>query len=93
MFSYVIKYNKGKEKIIADVLFRRYVFLNTLNTRLLGFEHVKELYVNGDDLGQTCGQYEHLTFDKYFRHDEYLFKDTRLCVPKYLLHELLVREV
>jgi hypothetical protein len=54
---------------------------------------VKELYVNGDDLGQACGQYEHLTFDKYFRHDESLFKDTRLCVPKYLLHELLVREV
>jgi hypothetical protein len=52
MFSHVIKYNKGKEKIIVDVLFQRYVFLNALNTRLLGFEHMKELYINGDDFGQ-----------------------------------------
>ena len=43
-FPYVIKYKQGKENIVADVLSRRYVLLHTMNTRLLGFEYVKELY-------------------------------------------------
>ena len=43
-FPYVIKYKQGKENIVADALSRRYVFLHTMNTRLLGFEYVKELY-------------------------------------------------
>jgi hypothetical protein len=38
-----------------DTLSQRYVLLNTLNTRLLGFEHVKELYVDDDDFGQVYG--------------------------------------
>ncbi|RDX93434.1 Retrovirus-related Pol polyprotein from transposon 17.6, partial [Mucuna pruriens] len=39
-FSYVIKYKKGKENVVAYA----YV-LSTLNVKLLGFEYVKELYV------------------------------------------------
>jgi hypothetical protein len=50
-----------------------------LNTRLLGFEHLKELYVDDDDFGQVYGQYDHSTFDKYFWHDGILFKD-KSCV-------------
>jgi hypothetical protein len=34
-----------------DALSQRYVLFNPLNTRLLGFEHVKELYVDNDDFG------------------------------------------
>ena len=49
-FPYVIKYKQGKESIMANALSRRYVVLNTMNTRLLGFEYVKELYVNDSDL-------------------------------------------
>ena len=63
-FLYVIKYKQGKENIVMDTLSQRYVLLNTLNTRLLGFEHVKELYVDNDDFGQVYGQYEHLAFDQ-----------------------------
>jgi len=62
-----------------------------LNTKFLGFEHIKKLYVDDDDFGQVYGQYEH-SFDNYFMHDEFLFKDKRLCVPKCLLCEFLMRE-
>jgi len=34
---------------MVDVLLRRYVFLSTLNAKLLGFEYVKELYMNDGD--------------------------------------------
>ena len=48
-FPYVIKYKQGKENIVADALSRRYALISTLNAKLLGFEYVKELYVNDDD--------------------------------------------
>ena len=35
---------------MADALSRRYALVSTLNAKLLGFEYVKELYANDDDL-------------------------------------------
>jgi len=49
-FPYVIKYKQGKDSIMANALSCRYVLLNTMNTRLLSFEYVKELYVNDSNL-------------------------------------------
>ena len=48
-FPYIIKYKKGKENIMVDALSRRYVLLNTMSTRLLGFEYAKALYANDYD--------------------------------------------
>jgi len=45
---------------------------------------VKELYMDDDDFSQVYGQCEHSIFDKYFKHDEFLFKHKRLCEPKCL---------
>ena len=43
-FPYVIRYKQGKENIVADALSRRYVLISTMDAKLLGFEHIKELY-------------------------------------------------
>ena len=48
-FPYVIRYKQGKENIVADALSRRYVLISTLNAKLLGFEHIKELYADDHD--------------------------------------------
>jgi hypothetical protein len=53
IFPYVIKYKQGKENIVADALSRRYALVFTLNAKLLGFEYVKELYVNNDDFASV----------------------------------------
>ncbi|RDX75626.1 hypothetical protein CR513_44469, partial [Mucuna pruriens] len=44
MFSYVVKYKNGKENTMADALSKRYALLTSLQTKLLGFEIIKDLY-------------------------------------------------
>uniref|UniRef100_A0A2N9HNA1 Uncharacterized protein n=1 Tax=Fagus sylvatica TaxID=28930 RepID=A0A2N9HNA1_FAGSY len=91
-FPYVIKYKQGKENIVADALSRRYALISTLNAKLLGFEYVKELYVNDDDFASVFAACEKAAFGKFYRLDGYLFRENRLCVPNSSMRELLVRE-
>ena len=91
-FPYVIKYKQGQENVVVDALLRRYVLLNTLNTKLLGFEYIKELYLDDHDFGAVYDTCKVSAKDKYFRHDGFLFKEYKLCVPNCSLRELLVRE-
>jgi hypothetical protein len=90
--EYVIKYKQGKENIVADALSRRYALISTLNAKLLGFEYVKELYVNDDDFASVFAACEKAAFGKFYRLDGYLFRENRLCVPNSSMRELLVRE-
>ncbi|GKV43142.1 hypothetical protein SLEP1_g50475 [Rubroshorea leprosula] len=91
-FPYVIKYKQGKENIVADALSRRCTLISTLSAKLLGFEHIKELYANDPDFANVFNAYEKIAFDKFYRHEGYLFRENRLCVPNFSLRELLVRE-
>jgi hypothetical protein len=45
----VIKYKQSKKNLMVDALSPMYVFFSTLNAKLLGFEHVKDLYDNDID--------------------------------------------
>ena len=69
MFPYVIQYKQGKENKVADALSRRYVLITTLSTKLLGFEHIKELYAQDDDFGAVFSACELGAFDKFYKHD------------------------
>ncbi|KAH9697902.1 Endonuclease [Citrus sinensis] len=91
-FPYVIRYKQGKENIVADALSRRYVLISTLNAKLLGFEHIKELYASDHDFSVEYQACEKTVVGKYFRHDGYLFRENKLCVPNCSLRDLLVRE-
>ena len=73
-FPYVIKYKQGKENIVADALSRRYTLLASLDAKLLGFEYIKELYENDNDFGSVYHACENITFEKFYRHNGYLFK-------------------
>ena len=56
-FPYVIWYKQGKENIVTDSLSCKYVLISTLDAKLLGFEHVKELYADDLDFNveyQAC---------------------------------------
>ena len=49
---YVIRYKQGKENIIVDALSLRYVLISTLDAKLFGFEHIKELYTFEQDFSE-----------------------------------------
>ncbi|KAF7839273.1 Transposon Ty3-G Gag-Pol polyprotein [Senna tora] len=91
-FPYVIQYKQGKENVVADALSRRYALISTLSAKFLGFEHLKDLYMNDPDFGNVFGECENRPFDNFYRHDGYLFRENKLCVPKCSMRELLVRE-
>ena len=91
-FPYVIKYKQDKENIVADALSRRYALVSTLNAKLLGFEYVKELYAKDDDFANVYGVCEKAASGKFYRLDEYLFRENRLYVPNSSMRELLMRE-
>ncbi|KAJ9536652.1 hypothetical protein OSB04_un000201 [Centaurea solstitialis] len=91
-FPYVIRYKKGKENVVADALSRRYSLLSSLDCKLLGFEQVKELYPNDVDFGQIFQTCVKGPFEKFFIHEGFLFRESKLCIPNSSLRELLVRE-
>ena len=92
MFSYVIKYKQGKKNVVAGALLRRYTLINSMNTRLLGFDHIKNLYASDSDFCNVYKAYEKVAFEKFYRYEGQLFRENKLCIPQYSLRELLMRE-
>ena len=69
-----------------------YVSLSTLDAKRLGFEYIKDLYASGSDFGNIFNACEKVSFGKLFRHISFSFMENKLCVPKYSLHDLLIRK-
>ena len=81
-FPYVIRYKQGKENVVADALSRRYALLSILDTKMLGFEYIKDLYAQDSDFCVVFNACEKVAFGKfYYRHDGFLFRENKLCVP------------
>ncbi|WZZ64683.1 hypothetical protein YC2023_076053 [Brassica napus] len=91
-FPYVIKYKQGKENVVADALCRRYTLLSTLETKLLGFEFIKDLYASDQDFKEVFRKCFKVAYGEYFQNSGFLFCDNRLCVPQCSLRELFPRE-
>jgi len=92
-FPYVIKYKKGKDNIVADALSRRHTLFVTLDSKVLGFAYIKELYDDDIDFAlvyKDC--LEKGSCDKFFTHEGFLFKIDKVCIPRCSLRLLLIEE-
>jgi len=74
-------------------LSRRHLLLFQLDACVLGFEHLKALYENDEDFGVIFGKCRRQPKGDFLIEEGYLFKGTRLCIPKCGTRELLIREV
>ena len=77
---------------MVDALSRRHALLSMVETKILGFELFKKLYVDDHDFGEIYKNCEKGAFKDSFKHDAFLFKGTKLCVPKGSMKELFVKE-
>lgn len=73
--------------------FQEGTVISTLSTKSLGFEHFKELYVHDNDFSNVYVACEHAAFQNFYRHDGFLFKNRKLCVPNSSIKKLFVCEV
>ena len=88
-----IEYKQDKDNVVADVLSRRYNLFTSLSAKILGFEHVKELYTDDTDFGMIYSScLDGKIIDDYYVFHDFLFKKSKLCVPKCFVRELLVKE-
>jgi hypothetical protein len=87
-FSYITKYKKVIDNVIADALSIRYTMLSQLDHKIFGLESLKELYAtdfNFKDSYENCR--EGRTFNKYVLHDGLLYRTNKLCVQLLFLQE------
>ena len=60
--------------------------------KLLGFEYVKDMYADDADFSDMYKACDKMAFGKFYKHDGYLFKESKLCMPSFSMRELLVHE-
>ena len=66
--------------------------MNYLDSHLIGFAYIHELYANDVDFGDSFITCEKGAVGKFYRHDGYLFKEGRICIPQGSMRKILVRE-
>uniref|UniRef100_A0A2N9ERQ8 Reverse transcriptase domain-containing protein n=1 Tax=Fagus sylvatica TaxID=28930 RepID=A0A2N9ERQ8_FAGSY len=52
----------------------------------------QDMYADDADFSDVYKACDKAAFGKFYKHDGYLFKESKLCVPSCSMHELLVRE-
>ena len=89
-FNFVIKHKPDKVNQVADALSRRHLLLNTMHTKVLGFEIVKSMYKNDADFGLIWKYCSKGPYKIFLVQDGFLYKGTQLCVPQGSLKEATI---
>jgi len=77
----------------VDALSTSYLLLYTLETKVLGFDYVKELSAKDEDFKEIlekCSKHAH---DLFHLENGFLFKRAQLCILKSGFRELLIEEL
>lgn len=82
-----------RANVVADALSRRHTLFDVLQTKLIGFELIKEYYykkyVDFNPIIEECVKE---TVASYVLQDGFIFKGKMLCICSCSIRELLVRE-
>ncbi|KAI4313089.1 hypothetical protein MLD38_037861 [Melastoma candidum] len=92
-FNFVLKHKPGAKNVVADVLSRKMILLSAMETKLIGFGYLKELYKDDEDFGAIFVQCAQQAIDRFHQVNGFLFHDSKLCIPRSSTRELLIREV
>ena len=92
--AFVMSSLRREDNVVSDALSRRYTLLTQLDSKVLGFSYIKEIYGSDSDFGDI---YRHCmekgSFDKcYYLFEGFLYRASKVCIPKCSLRLLLVEE-
>ena len=91
-FPYVIKYTKGNANVVANMQSWMYILILWLNAKLMGFVLITSQYLDVPNFAIIYLACEKRFVNGFDKHEGYLFRFGRLCIPKGSIGELLVRE-
>ncbi|PKU75187.1 hypothetical protein MA16_Dca027667 [Dendrobium catenatum] len=91
-FHYVLKHKAGHSNQVADALSRRHLLLQTLQTKVVGFEVIQDLYAKDAEFGPIWQQCLQGPFKLFHISNGYLFFKQRLCIPNCSLRLTLISE-
>ena len=91
-YTFILKYRAGVENRVADALSHRHTLLSTVSIEVVGFDKVKKNYECPDfgDILTALRKGPSRERSEYTLQDGYLFRETRLCIPRTSLRDFLV---
>ena len=95
-YSFVINHRSGIENKAADALSRLTVTLHRMSAHVIGFDRLKNEYSACPDFGIIYNEVSNGNRQEYLDflvENGYLFKVTKLCVPRTSFRDLLVWEM
>ena len=79
--------------MVADALSRICMLVTKLELKVIGFEHIKDLYANDPSFAIPYAKcLTHISWERYYIKDDYLMRANKLCIPESSLHLLLLQE-
>jgi hypothetical protein len=98
-YNFFLKHKSGKQNQVVDALSRRVVLLNIMETEVVGFDAIKDLYESDSDFWEVVDQLKNpvpgnadSVHGDYLMQDGYLFKGKQLCIPIGSMRENIIRE-
>nr|GEZ27925.1 RNA-directed DNA polymerase [Tanacetum cinerariifolium] len=88
-FSFVIQHKAGSLNTVAYALSRRHSLLTSIRLQVHGFDVFQHLYIDDPDFAFAWKGCPAPPFHKFIKHDDFLFKNNRLCVPRCSLRDAI----
>src|SRR4029078_6819082 len=92
LFSFNIQHKAGSQNKVADALSRKNMLLNALESKIIGFEMLKASYEKDADFGEVYLKTKERVDGYYQQKEGFLFKGSKLCIPRGSIRLLLVKE-
>nr|GEU53209.1 hypothetical protein [Tanacetum cinerariifolium] len=85
-------YDKEFYAIIQNALSRSHSLLTSIHLQVYGFDVFQHLYIDDLDFASAWKGCPAPPFHKFIKHDGFLFKNNRLCVPRCSLRDAITLE-
>ena len=92
-YTFMLRLQNERLNKITDALSRMIFLLNTVIVQLEGVGFIREWYAKDPDFKEIYQKCKEGRYEDYLLHDDFLFKKTCLCIPRYSFREYVIKEL